>query len=50
VYQPLPFKAGVSNTVVAKALVALVIILPALIILGIVLLVRRLRRGRKVAA
>jgi hypothetical protein len=49
VYQPLPFKAGLSNTVVAKALVALVIILPALILLGILLLVRRIRRGRKAA-
>jgi pimeloyl-ACP methyl ester carboxylesterase len=49
VYQPLPFKAGVSNTVVARALVATIIVLPLLIILGIVLLVRRIRRGRKVA-
>jgi hypothetical protein len=49
VYQPIPFKAGVSNTVVAKALVALVIILPALIVLGIVALVRRIRRGRGIA-
>jgi hypothetical protein len=50
VYQPLPFKAGVSTTILARALVAAMIVLPALILLGTVALVRRIRRGRKVAA
>ena len=47
VYEPLQFKAGLSNTVVAKALVAAIVVLPVLILLGIALLVRRIRRGRK---
>lgn len=50
VYQPLPFKAGLSNTVIVKALVAAMILLPVLLILAIVLIVRRLLRRRTVAA
>jgi len=41
VYQPLQFKAKLSNTVIAKALVAAMIVVPALLILGIVLVARR---------
>jgi len=50
VYEPLQFKAKVSNTVIAKALVAGMIVVPVLIIIGIVALVRRVRRGRQTAA
>lgn len=45
VYEPLSFEPGMRLTVVAKALVAAIIILPALIMMGIGLVVRRnLRR------
>ncbi|HEY5983890.1 MAG TPA: alpha/beta hydrolase [Anaerolineales bacterium] len=44
VYEPLDFKMDVSNTVVAKALVAAMIILPLLLILAVFLIVRRIRR------
>jgi len=44
VYQPLPFKAGVSNTVIAKALAGAIVLIPGLILLGIALVVRRIRR------
>jgi len=49
VYEPVRFKAEVSNTVIARALLAAVIVVPALIVGGIVLIVRRIRRGRGVA-
>ena len=44
VYQPLSFKPVISMTVVARVLVAVMVLLPALIILGVVLVVRRIRR------
>lgn len=48
VYEPLQFKAKVSNTMIAKVLAVAVIVLPVLIILGIAALVRRV--GRKTTA
>lgn len=50
VYQPLSFKPGISMTVIARLLVAAMVFLPALLILGIVLGVRRIRRRRTVAS
>lgn len=47
VYQPLAFKPGVSLAVVARLLVVVMILLPALLILGIVLMVRRFIRFRR---
>lgn len=46
VYQPLAFKPSLSFTVMAKLLVAALVVLPLLIILGVVWLVRRLRKRR----
>jgi pimeloyl-ACP methyl ester carboxylesterase len=46
VYQPLSFEPGMSLTVVAKLLVAAMFVLPALLILGVVFVVRRIRRRR----
>lgn len=46
VYQPLSFKPSMSLPVIAKLLVAAMIVLPALLILGIVWAVRRIRRRR----
>lgn len=46
VYQPLYFEPGISLTVVAKALVVVMIFLPALIVLGVVLAVHRSRKRR----
>lgn len=46
VYQPLSFEPKMSLTVVAKLLVAAMFVLPALIALGVVLVVRRVRRRR----
>ncbi len=46
VYQPVSFKPSIGPSTMAKLLVAAVIILPALLILGIVLVVRRIRRRR----
>lgn len=48
VYQPLSFEPSLKLTVVAKVLVATMVVLPAMIILGIVLLVRRVRKNRSV--
>lgn len=44
VYQPLLFEPAMSLSVMAKILVAVMILLPALLILGVVLLARRIRR------
>jgi len=46
VYQPLSFKPKMSMTVVAKLLVAAMVVLPALVIWGVVSVVRRVRRRR----
>ena len=46
VYQPLSFEPGMSLTVVAKLLVAAMFVLPALLILGVLLVVRRIHRRR----
>jgi hypothetical protein len=46
VYQPLSFKPSMSATLMAKLLVAAMIVVPALIALGVVLVVRRVRRRR----
>jgi pimeloyl-ACP methyl ester carboxylesterase len=48
VYQPLGFKPSMSATVIAKVLVAAMILLPALLILGVALVVRRIRRPRTI--
>jgi len=50
VYQPLSFKPSMSLTVVAKLLVAAIVVLPALVILGLVLAVRRIRRRRTITS
>jgi pimeloyl-ACP methyl ester carboxylesterase len=50
VYQPLPFKPGMSLTVLARLLVAAMVLLPVLLILGAVLVVRRIRRRRMMAS
>ena len=49
VYQALPFQPILSLTVVAKLLVAAVVVLPALILLGAVVGVRRMRQSRTAA-
>jgi hypothetical protein len=46
VYQPLSFEPKMSLTVAARLLVAAMIVLPALIIVGVVSVVRRVRRRR----
>jgi len=46
VYQLLSFEPGMSATVMAKLLVAAMIVLPALIALGVVSVVRRIRKRR----
>jgi len=48
VCQPLSFKPSMSLTVVARLLVAAMIVLPALLILGIIWAVRRIRGRRPV--
>lgn len=48
VYQPLSFKPDLSLTTVARLLVAAMIVLPALVILGVVLVVRRVRRRQTI--
>lgn len=48
VYQPLSFAPRMSLTVMAKLLVAAMVVLPALIILGLVLVVRRMRRRQMI--
>jgi pimeloyl-ACP methyl ester carboxylesterase len=44
VYQPLSFEPNISLTLMAKLLVVAMVVLPALVFLGIVLVVRRIRR------
>jgi hypothetical protein len=46
VYQPLSFEPKMSLTTVARLLVAAMIVLPALVIWGVVSVVRRVRRRR----
>jgi hypothetical protein len=46
VYQPLSFKPGMSLTTFARLLVAAMFILPALVIWGVVVAVRRVQRRR----
>jgi len=46
VYQPLSFEPSIRTTTIAKLLVAAMIILPALVIWGVVSVVRRVRRRR----
>jgi pimeloyl-ACP methyl ester carboxylesterase len=48
VYQPLPLKPGMSLAVMARLLVVAVVLLPALLILGVALVVRRIRKRRTV--
>ena len=48
VYQPLSFEPKTSLALVAKMLVAAMILMPVLIILGVVVLVRRSRRRRMI--
>jgi len=47
VYEPLSFKPGMRATMMAKLLVAAMIVLPALIVLGVMLVVRRTLRGKR---
>ncbi len=49
VYQPLSFEPGMSLVKMARLLVAAMLILPALIVLGFVLVVRHIRQRRMVA-
>jgi pimeloyl-ACP methyl ester carboxylesterase len=46
VYQPLSFEPGMSLTTAARLLVAAMIIIPALIVWGVVAVVRRIQRRR----
>jgi len=48
VYQPLSFEPGMSLVVMAKLLVAAMIVLPALLILGVVLAVYLIRKRQKI--
>lgn len=48
VYEPLSFQPGMRLTVVAKSLVAAMVGLPALLVLGGALVVRRIRRRRAI--
>jgi hypothetical protein len=43
-YQPLSFRPGMSPTMIARLLVAAIVLVPALLVLGVVLVVRRIRR------
>lgn len=45
-YQPLSFVPSTSLTLIAKLLVSVMIVVPALFVLGIVFVARRLRRRR----
>jgi len=49
VYQPLSFRPSMSATLIAKLLVAAMVLLPVLLVLGAVLVVRRIRRRRTIA-
>jgi pimeloyl-ACP methyl ester carboxylesterase len=46
VYQPLSFEPNMRLTVIARLLVAAMVVLPALLILGVVTVVRRIRKRR----
>jgi pimeloyl-ACP methyl ester carboxylesterase len=46
VYQPLSFQPRMSLVAIAKLLVAAMVLLPALLVLGVVLVVRRIRHRR----
>ena len=48
VYQPLSFEPGMRLTVIARLLVAAMVVLPALLILGVLLGVRRIRRRQTI--
>lgn len=48
VYEPLSFEPSLSLSTVARVLVVAMIVLPALFILGVVLVVRRIRRRRTI--
>ena len=50
VYEPLSFQSKMRLPMIAKLLVAAMIVLPALIILGIVLAVRRIRKRRMITS
>jgi pimeloyl-ACP methyl ester carboxylesterase len=50
VYQPLSFKPSITLTLLAKLAVGAMVVLPALLILGVVLVVRRLRRRRSASS
>jgi len=47
VYQPLSFKPGMRLAMVAKLLVAAMVVIPILLVGGIVLIVRHVRRSRR---
>jgi pimeloyl-ACP methyl ester carboxylesterase len=46
VYQPLSFQPGMSYSMMAKLLVAAIVLVPALLVLGMALVVSRIRRRR----
>lgn len=46
VYQPVSFEPGMGLSIVAKVLVAVIILVPALFILCVAFVVRRIRRGQ----
>ena len=48
VYEPLSFEPGMSLTLAARLLVGAIFLLPTLLILGVILLVRRIRRRRTI--
>jgi hypothetical protein len=47
VYQPVSFEPSIRTTTIAKLLVAAMVVLPALVIWGVVSVVRRALRGRR---
>jgi pimeloyl-ACP methyl ester carboxylesterase len=50
VYQPLSFQPSISLTLIAKLVVGAIVVLPALLILGVWLGMRRLRRRRSASS
>jgi pimeloyl-ACP methyl ester carboxylesterase len=50
VYQPLSFEPVMSLVMIAKLLVGAMVVLPALIILGVALVARRIRRRRTISS
>ena len=47
-YQPIPFKPQMSMTIMAKLLVAAMVVLPPLLIAVLVIILRRVRRSKSI--